>query len=92
MKRLLVILALIAAVPAYLVAGAGASGSHTYQAELFNAFGLVKGSELRIAGAKAGTITGLDVTPQKTAWSASRSTPASPSSRRMPAAPRSRSR
>jgi phospholipid/cholesterol/gamma-HCH transport system substrate-binding protein len=67
MKRLVLILALIAAVPAYLVAGAGASGSHTYKAELFNAFGLVKGSELRIAGAKAGTITGLDITPQKTA-------------------------
>jgi ABC-type transporter Mla subunit MlaD len=67
MKRLLLILALIAAVPAYLVAGAGAAGSHTYQAELFNAFGLVKGSELRIAGAKAGTITDLEVTPQKTA-------------------------
>jgi ABC-type transporter Mla subunit MlaD len=67
MKRLLLILALIAAVPAYLVTGAGASGSHTYQAELFNAFGLVKGSELRIAGAKAGTITDLDITPQKTA-------------------------
>jgi ABC-type transporter Mla subunit MlaD len=67
MKRLLLILALIAAVPAYIVAGAGASGSHTYQAELFNAFGLVKGSELRIAGAKAGTITDLGITPQKTA-------------------------
>jgi ABC-type transporter Mla subunit MlaD len=67
MKRLLLILGLIAAIAAYLVAGAGASGSHTYQAELFNAFGLVKGSELRIAGAKAGTITGLDITPQKTA-------------------------
>jgi ABC-type transporter Mla subunit MlaD len=67
MKRIVLILGLIAAVPAYLVAGAGASGSHTYQAELFNAFGLVKGSELRVAGAKAGTITGLDITSQKTA-------------------------
>ena len=67
MKRLILIAALIAAVPAYLVAGAGASGSHTYQAELFNAFGLVKGSELRISGAKAGTITDLGITPQKTA-------------------------
>src|SRR4051794_35794571 len=67
MKRLLLILGLIGAIATYLVAGAGASGSHTYQAELFNAFGLVKGSELRIAGAKAGTITGLDITPQKTA-------------------------
>src|SRR3954447_21681960 len=67
MKRLLLILGLLAVVPGYLVAGAGASGSHSYQAELFNAFGLVKGSELRVAGAKAGTITGLDITPQKTA-------------------------
>src|SRR4051812_26709874 len=67
MKRLLLILGLIAVVPAYLVTGAGPSGSHTYQADLFNAFGLVKGSELRVAGAKAGTITGLDITPQKTA-------------------------
>ena len=67
MKRIALILALLAVVAAYFVAGAGASGSHTYQAELFNAFGLVKGSELRVAGAKAGTITGLDITPQKTA-------------------------
>jgi len=67
MKRLLLIVVLLAVVPGYLVAGAGASGSHTYEAELFNAFGLVKGSELRVAGAKAGTITDLDITPQKTA-------------------------
>src|SRR5829696_9279173 len=67
MKRLLLIVVLLAVVPGYLVAGAGASGSHTYEAELFNAFGLVKGSELRVAGAKAGTITDLEITPQKTA-------------------------
>src|SRR4051794_32934638 len=67
MKRLLLIVVLLAVVPAYLVAGAGASGSHSYQAELFNAFGLVKGSELRVAGVKAGTITNLEITPQKTA-------------------------
>ncbi len=52
---------------ASLVTVAGASDSRTYQVELFNAFGLVKGSELRVAGAKAGTITDLDITPQKTA-------------------------
>jgi ABC-type transporter Mla subunit MlaD len=67
MKRILLILGLLAAVAGTIVGGAGASGSHTYQAELFNAFGLVTGSELRVAGAKAGTITGLDITPQKTA-------------------------
>jgi ABC-type transporter Mla subunit MlaD len=67
MKRIALTLGLLAALAATVVTMAGASDSRTYQAELFNAFGLVKGSELRIAGAKAGTITGLDITPQKTA-------------------------
>ncbi|MFL5908486.1 MAG: MlaD family protein [Solirubrobacterales bacterium] len=67
MRRIALILALLAAAAGWVVSGAGASGSHTYQAELFNAFGLVKGSELRVAGAKAGSITGLDITAQKTA-------------------------
>ena len=38
MKRVLVILGLLAAVAASLVTVAGASDSRTYQAELFNAF------------------------------------------------------
>src|SRR4051794_31691462 len=67
MKRILVTLGLIAAAAASLVTVAGASDSRTYQVELFNAFGLVNGSELRVAGAKAGSVTGLDITPQKTA-------------------------
>jgi ABC-type transporter Mla subunit MlaD len=67
MRRILAILAVLACGTASLVAVAGAADSRTYQAELFNAFGLVKGSELRVAGAKAGTITELEVTPQKTA-------------------------
>ena len=65
MKRILVTLGLITAAAPSAVAGA--SDSRTYQAELFNAFGLVKGSELRVAGVMAGTITDLEVTPQKTA-------------------------
>lgn len=67
MKRILLALGLVAAAGAVTVTVAGAADSRTYQAELFNAFGLVKGSELRIAGVKAGTVTDLDVTPQKTA-------------------------
>ena len=67
MKRIALTLGLLAALAASVVTMAGASDSRTYQAELFNAFGLVKGSELRIAGSKAGTITDLDITPQKTA-------------------------
>ncbi len=67
MKRIVVILGLIAVTAVSAVTVAGAADSKTYQAELFNAFGLVEGSELRVAGVKAGTVTDLDVTPQKTA-------------------------
>jgi ABC-type transporter Mla subunit MlaD len=67
MRRILLIAGLLAAGAAGLVTVAGAADSRTYQAELFNAFGLVKGSELRVAGVKGGTITELEVTPQKTA-------------------------
>jgi ABC-type transporter Mla subunit MlaD len=67
MRRIALIFLVLAAAAGWVVSGAGASGSHTYQAELYNAFGLVKGSELRIAGAKAGSITDLSITPQKTA-------------------------
>ena len=67
MRRIALTLGLLAALAATVVTMAGASDSRTYQAELFNAFGLVKGSELRIAGTKAGSVTELDITPQKTA-------------------------
>jgi ABC-type transporter Mla subunit MlaD len=67
MRRIALIIGSLASAAAIVVTTAGADGSHTYQAELFNAFGLVKGSELRVAGVKAGTITGLDVSAQKTA-------------------------
>jgi ABC-type transporter Mla subunit MlaD len=67
MRRIALTLALLAGLAGTAVTLAGASDSRTYQVELFNAFGLVKGSELRVAGAKAGTITDLDITPQKTA-------------------------
>ncbi|HKH42331.1 MAG TPA: hypothetical protein VKA41_10815 [Solirubrobacterales bacterium] len=67
MRRIALALALLAGLAGTAVTVAGASDSRTYEVELFNAFGLVKGSELRVAGAKAGTITDLDITPQKTA-------------------------
>ena len=67
MRRVIVILGLLAALAASVVTVAGASDSRSYQVELFNAFGLVKGSELRVAGVKAGTVSNLDITPQKTA-------------------------
>ena len=67
MRRIATIFSLIVLGAAAFAVAAGADDKKTYQAELFNGFGLVEGSELRIAGVKAGTVTGLDITPEKTA-------------------------
>ena len=67
MRRIATLILIGVAVAGVVVARAGADDNRTYQAELFNAFGLVEGSELRVAGVKAGTVTDLDITPQKTA-------------------------
>jgi virulence factor Mce-like protein len=58
---------LVAAGAALLVAGAGADDSHTYKIELDNAFGLVHGSEVRIAGVTSGTVENEDVDAAKKA-------------------------
>ena len=67
MRRVAFILCLLGAVAGTVAAGAGADDKRSYQAELFNAFGLVEGAELRMGGVQAGTITDLDITEQKTA-------------------------
>ena len=67
MRRVALIIVLLLAGAGTAVATAGADDKRSYQAELFNAFGLVEGAELRVAGVRAGTITGLDITPEKTA-------------------------
>jgi ABC-type transporter Mla subunit MlaD len=67
MRRIALIAGLLAVAAGTVVAPVGADDKRTYQAELFNAFGLVEGSELRVGGVKAGTVTDLDITPEKTA-------------------------
>ncbi len=68
MRRIaLTALLLLLAGTAAVVTSAGADGSHTYRIELDNAFGLVSGSEVRVAGVNAGTVTGLDVNAAKRA-------------------------
>jgi ABC-type transporter Mla subunit MlaD len=67
MRRILTAIALIAAGIAALATTAGADDSHTYEIEMYNAFGIVQGSDVRIAGVNAGTVTGLAITPEKTA-------------------------
>jgi ABC-type transporter Mla subunit MlaD len=67
MRRLAIILALIVAPAAGLAATAGADDTHTYEIEMYNAFGIVQGSNVRIAGVNAGTVTGLDINAAKRA-------------------------
>ena len=67
MRRIALTLALLLAGTAAFAVAAGADSNRTYQAELFIAFGVVEGSELRVAGVEAGTVTDLDITPEKTA-------------------------
>jgi ABC-type transporter Mla subunit MlaD len=67
-RRIALILATLAAAGA-AVATTSASGddSRTYYIELDNAFGLVKGSEVKVAGVSAGQITDLFINSQKRA-------------------------
>ena len=67
MRRIALIVAVLAAAGAGLASMAGADDSHTYNIEMFNGFGLVNGSDVRIAGVDAGSVTGLDVTADKRA-------------------------
>ena len=46
---------------------AGADDTHTYRVEMLNAFGVLEGSEVRIAGVRSGSVTDLAITPQKRA-------------------------
>jgi ABC-type transporter Mla subunit MlaD len=68
MRRIGLTLLLIAAGAAvWMAASASAGSTRTYKVELDNAFGLVNGSEVRVAGVKAGTVKSLDVNADKKA-------------------------
>ncbi len=67
MRRIALIATLLAAAAAWVTTSAGADDSHTYHVEMYNAFGLVKGSDVRIAGVNAGSVTDLGITPDKRA-------------------------
>jgi virulence factor Mce-like protein len=67
MRRLALILACLAA-GGVIAAGAGAADqTHTYKVELYNAFGLVTGSDVRVAGVNVGSITDLAINEDKRA-------------------------
>jgi ABC-type transporter Mla subunit MlaD len=68
MRRIALSLALLAAgAAAIATTTAGADDAHTYEIEMYNAFGLVEDSDVRIAGVNAGVVKDLDITADKTA-------------------------
>jgi phospholipid/cholesterol/gamma-HCH transport system substrate-binding protein len=68
MRRIaLIALLLVAAPAAFLTAGAGADDVRSYRIEMLNAFGIYKGSDVRIAGVRAGIVTGVDINEAKRA-------------------------
>ena len=67
MRRIALTIALLAAGIAGLASSAGADDTHTYEIEMYNAFGIVSGSDVRIAGVNAGTVTDLDINAAKRA-------------------------
>jgi ABC-type transporter Mla subunit MlaD len=68
MRRIASTLAIITAAAAAFAASVSADEeSHTYQLEMYNAFGIVEGSEVKVAGVNAGTVESLEVSEDKTA-------------------------
>ena len=68
MRRLAFIALLLVATPAALLtAGAGADDTRAYRIEMLNAFGIYKGSDVRVAGVRAGIVTGVDINAEKRA-------------------------
>jgi ABC-type transporter Mla subunit MlaD len=71
MKRLLALILVLSCAAALAVLGTGAgddsSGDYKVRAIFQNAFSLVKGEDVKIAGVKVGSIESLDVTPEQQA-------------------------
>jgi ABC-type transporter Mla subunit MlaD len=67
MRRVFAICAVLVGAAAGLSATAGADDARTYEIEMYNAFGIVEGSDVRVAGVNAGTVKSLDITPNRTA-------------------------
>ena len=65
MKRVLVSVAILLAIGAFVVIAGGASNNDsaagTYKIELDNAFGLVSGADFKVAGVRAGKIQSIDL-------------------------------
>jgi len=66
-RRIVATLAVLAAAGLALSAGAGADDVRDYRIEMHNAFGVLVGSEVRVAGVRTGEVTGIEVNAAKRA-------------------------
>ena len=68
MRRVLLVTLILAGAAAYVLTASGAKEEtgNTFTVEFDNAFGLVKGGDVKVAGVRAGTISGLRVDKQST--------------------------
>jgi ABC-type transporter Mla subunit MlaD len=67
MRRLAIIAALLAAGVATFVTTAAVGDTRTYTIEMYNAFGVVEGSDARVAGVNAGSVQDLEINAAKRA-------------------------
>src|SRR5688500_19313655 len=68
MRRVTLLLAVVAAgIAAFAASVSADEESHTYKLEMYNAFGIVESSDVKVAGVNAGTVESLDVSEDKTA-------------------------
>ena len=67
MRRILLIVACLASAGGIASVAGAAENVHTYKIEIYNAFGLVSGSDVRVAGVNVGSITDLTVNEEKRA-------------------------
>lgn len=67
MRRLAVIFAIFAGSAVLATTAVGEEEEHTYVLEMYNAFGLVDGSEVKVSGVNAGVVDKLEISESKTA-------------------------
>src|SRR5687768_3282021 len=67
MRRIGFIASTVATLAAVFAVSAPADDERTYLIEMYNAFGVVTGSDVRVAGVNAGSVTDLDVNSAKRA-------------------------
>lgn len=67
MRRALTIALLAAVAAGALAAAARSDGTASYRIEMYNAFGIVEGSDVRVAGVNVGSVTEITVNAEKRA-------------------------